>query len=103
MPTRHSTTVRPTITSRRCRPRRHTFWHRSLAEARLVGDWYRVPKLYTRKTAAQIASDVRRAHERSVQHQRMRGLLAGEQWESEWRPTERGAPGDCEVWVRRIA
>jgi len=94
---------RPTVsTVRRCRPRRHTFWHRSLAEARLINDWYRVPKLYTRKTAAQIASDMRRAHERSAQHQRVRGLLVGERWESEWRPTDRGAPGDCEVWIRRV-
>ena len=100
MQTRHAS---PQVSARRCRPRRHTFWQRSLDEARRHDDWYRVPKLYTRKTAAQIASDLRRAHERRDSHQRVRGLRPGERWEAKWRPTDRGAPGDCELWVRRIA
>ena len=102
----------PTTTTRtqdrRNRRRRHTFWHRSLAEARLVtaghgSTWYRIPKLYTRKTAAQIASDLRRAHLRDPEHQRVRGLAPGERWDAAWRPTDNGAVGDCELWVRLVA
>ena len=82
------------------RHRRRSFWQRSLDEARAVGDWYRIPKLYTKKTAQQIASDVRCAHLRPTSVHRVRGFAPGEVWESKWIPSSVGAPGDCEVWVR---
>lgn len=84
------------------RHRRRSFWQRSLDEARGSGDWYRIPKLYTKKTAQQIASDVRCAHLRPTSVHRVRGFQVGEVWESKWIPTTIGAPGDCEVWVRFI-
>ena len=84
------------------RHRRRSFWQRSLDEARAAGDWYRIPKLYTKKTAQQIASDVRCAHLRPTSVHRVRGFATGEVWESKWTPTTNGAPGDCEVWVRYV-
>lgn len=81
---------------------RRSFWQRSLDEARALGDWYRIPKFYTKKTAAQIASDVRCSHLRQSSAHRVRGFLPGEVWESKWLPTDAGAPGDCEVWVRFV-
>ena len=84
------------------RHRRRSFWQRSLDEARAAGDWYRIPKLYTKKTAQQIASDVRCAHLRPTSVHRVRGFAPGEVWESKWTPTTNGAPGDCEVWVRYV-
>lgn len=83
------------------RERRRSFWQRSLDEARRTGGWFRIPKLYTKKTAQQIASDVRCAHHRRPSVHRVRGFQVGEVWESKWRLTTAcGAPGDCEVWVR---
>ena len=86
--------------SRRYRAKRQSFWQRSLGQARSGGDWFRIPKLYTRKSASQIASDIRRSHLRLTDHQRVRGFRTGEVWESRWQPTALGAAGDCEVWVR---
>ena len=84
------------------RHRRRSFWQRSLDEARASGTWYRIPKLYTKKTAQQIASDVRCAHLRPASVHRVRGFEPDEIWESKWIPTSGGAPGDCEVWVRYL-
>jgi hypothetical protein len=84
----------------RQRPKRRSFWQRVLDQARSTGDWYLIPKLYTKNTAAQIASDIRRAHEHGPRDHRVRGLQVGEMWETKWSPTSKGAPGDCEVWVR---
>nr|MTA00134.1 hypothetical protein [Actinomycetota bacterium] len=62
----------------RQRPKRRSFWQRVLDQARNTGDWYLIPKLYTKNTAAQIASDIRRAHERGAGDHRVRGLQVGE-------------------------
>ncbi|MFM8563432.1 MAG: hypothetical protein ACKOCE_06005 [Acidimicrobiia bacterium] len=100
--TTNLTTSVPTTTRSIRRPHRGSFWQRSLAEARTSGEWYRIPKLYTKKTAAQIASDVRCAHLRRSSTHRVRGFRPDEVWESKWLPTDAGAPGDCEVWVRFV-
>ena len=94
-------TLSPTTasTSTRRRDKRRSFWQRSFDQARLAGDWYRIPKLYTRKSASQIASDIRRSLRRT-KDQRVRGFRSAEVWEAKWEPTAHGAPGDCEVWVR---
>jgi hypothetical protein len=81
---------------------RHSFWRRTLAAARRTNDWHRVEKLYTRKTAAQVASDIRRAHLDGRRKVRIRGIRRGEQWEARWNPVKGGAEGDCEVWIRRV-
>lgn len=81
---------------------RRSFWRRTLAAARNSGDWHRVDKLYTRNTAAQVASDIRRAHLEHRRKVRIRGVRRGEQWESRWNAVAGGADGDCEVWIRRI-
>jgi hypothetical protein len=94
--------IRSSAESRPRRHRRRSFWQRSLDEARASGDWFLIPKLYTKKTARQIASDVRRAHSRATSVHRVRGFRPGEEWESKWIPTSIGAPGDCEVWVRYL-
>jgi hypothetical protein len=58
--------------------------------------------LYTRKTAAQVASDIRRAHLDARRTVRIRGIRRGEQWQARWNPVDGGAKGDCEVWIRRL-
>ena len=93
-------TVSQTTTTAHRREKRRSFWQRSLDEARLTGLWFQIPKLYTRKSASQIASDIRRSHRRLTDHQRVRGFLPAEIWEARWYPTSHGAPGDCEVWIR---
>lgn len=82
--------------------RRTSFWIRTFAHARTEQGWVRVPRLYTRTTAAQLASDISNAHRRSGAH-RMRGVLDGERWEAYWQPAPNGPAGDHEVWVRRAA
>lgn len=79
---------------------RTSFWSRSFEAARHVEHWYRVDKLYTRKTAAQIASDIRRAHLDGRSMIRTKGILAGEVWEARWSAVTNGANGDCDVWIR---
>ena len=81
---------------------RQSFWRRTLAVARSTNDWHRVDKLYTRKTAAQVASDIRRAHLDGRRTVRIRGIRRNEQWEARWNPVRGGAAGDCEVWIRRV-
>ncbi|MFZ9629369.1 MAG: hypothetical protein ACO3C1_08455 [Ilumatobacteraceae bacterium] len=82
-------------------PKRSTFWTRTFDEARRLGDWLQVPRLYTRKTAQQIASDIGNAHRRRPEVQRVRGILDGEQWEATWAPVDGSADGDHVVRIRR--
>lgn len=79
---------------------RTSFWRRTFDAARRVDGWYRVDKLYTRKTAAQVASDIRRAHLDGRSTIRTSGIESGEIWEARWSPVDQGANGDCEVWIR---
>ena len=80
---------------------RTSFWRRTFDEARRHGDWYRVGKFYTRNTAAQIASDIRRAHRVGRRATRTAGIRSGEVWEARWNEVKNGATGDYEVWIRR--
>jgi hypothetical protein len=81
-------------------PVRSSFWRRTFEAARRIDGWYRVDKLYTRNTAAQVASDIRRAHLDSRVTIRTNGIEPGEVWETRWNPVDNGANGDCEVWIR---
>ena len=83
-------------------PERNSFWRRSFDAARVVDDWFRVERLYARTTAAQIASDIRRAHLDGRQSVRTQGIRRGERWEAKWVDISTGAPGDCEVWIRLV-
>ena len=94
-----TSTASSTSATRR-REKRRSFWQRSFDQARTSSEWFRIPKLYTRKSASQIASDIRRSHLRRTKDQRVRGFRSAEVWEAKWEPTADGAPGDCEVWVR---
>lgn len=85
------------------RPRRTSFWVRLFAHARSNSDWVQVPRLYTRATAAQLASDINNAHRRRPEVLRVRGVLPGERWEARWEPADNGPLGDYSVWVRRTA
>jgi hypothetical protein len=81
---------------------RTSFWRRTFDTARQVDGWHRVAKLYTRKTAAQIASDIRRSHLDTRSTIRTNGIDPGEVWESRWNEVNNGANGDCEVWIRLV-
>ena len=79
---------------------RTSFWLRTFEAARQSDGWHRVGKFYTRNTAAQIASDIRRAHLDGRITIRTNGIEPGEMWEARWNPVNDGANGDCEVWIR---
>lgn len=79
---------------------RDSFWSRTFAAARAVGDWHLVERCYTRATAVQIASDISCAHTRPPHRHRLRGILPGERWEARWEPAPDGAPHDLVVWIR---
>lgn len=82
-------------------PRKRTsFWVRTFAHARADGGWIRVPRLYTKTTAQQIASDISNAHRRELRTFRMRGIAPGERWEARWEWHADGMPGDFSVWIR---
>ena len=81
-------------------PKRSTFWTRTFDEARRRGTWVQVPRLYTRKTAQQIASDISNAHRRRADVQRVRGIEPGEQWEATWAPVDGTVEGDHVVRIR---
>ena len=79
---------------------RTSFWIRTFHEARTTLDWVCVPRLYTRATAAQLASDICNAHTRERTKFRLRGIEEGEQWEARWEWHADGIPGDFSVWIR---
>jgi len=81
---------------------RTSFWIRTFHEARTTLDWVCVPRLYTRATAAQLASDICNAHRREPHTVRVRGIDPGEQWEAYWAPAEQGPAGDHLVYVRLV-
>lgn len=82
--------------------RRTSFWVRIFNHARSKEEWVQVPRLYTRATAAQLASDINNAHRRRPEVLRVRGVMPGERWEARWEPSSDGALGDHIVWVRRL-
>jgi hypothetical protein len=60
---------------------RRSFWRIHLARARTNGDWYEIPRLYTRLTAAQTATDIRNGR-------RITGIQPNEKWMVEWQSAD---------------
>lgn len=79
---------------------RRSFWVKALEAARRHDSWVRVHRLYTEKTASQIASDLRSAHRRSDDNVRVRGVLPGERWDARWGASPDGPSGQYAIWVR---
>jgi len=81
---------------------RRSFWVRALESARKHATWVRVHRLYTAKTASQIASDIRSAHRRQRDNVRVRGVLPGERWDARWGASPDGPPDQFCIWVRLV-
>lgn len=81
---------------------RRSFWVMALESARQYPSWVRVHRLYTAKTASQIASDLRSAHRRQQDNVRVRGVLPGERWDARWGASPDGPPGQYCIWVRLV-
>jgi hypothetical protein len=81
---------------------RRSFWVMALESARQHGTWVRVHRLYTAKTASQIASDLRSAHRRQQNNVRVRGVLPGERWDARWGASPDGPPDQYCIWVRLL-
>lgn len=81
---------------------RRSFWVKALEAARRHDSWVRVHRLYTEKTASQIASDLRSAHRRSHDTVRVRGVLPGERWDARWGVSPDGPNGQYAIWVRYL-
>lgn len=79
---------------------RQSFWVLALADAREQNKWVRVQRFYTAATAAQIASDIRSAHNRSLETLRVRGILPGEVWNARWAADEKCPPGNFSIWIK---
>lgn len=79
---------------------RNSFWVRIFSAARRTDGWVRVPRFYTRATAAQLASDITNAHTRDLTRLRVKGVLEGEVWEARWNTAPDGPPDDHIVWIR---
>lgn len=74
--------------------RKPSKWADLFAEARQNWlTWYRVDTPYTKSTAQQVASDIRRSHDRV--DKRMAGILPGEVWDATWGPID----GQHYVWI----
>jgi hypothetical protein len=81
---------------------RRSFWVKALEAARRHDSWVRVHRLYTEKTASQIASDLRSAHRRTDNNVRVRGVLPGERWDARWGASPDGPNGQYAIWVRYL-
>lgn len=81
---------------------RRSFWVMALESARQHPSWVRVHRLYTAKTASQIASDLRSAHRRQQNNVRVRGVLPGERWDARWGASPDGPADQYCIWVRLI-
>ena len=83
---------------------RHSSWTAILADSRRQqGEWLRVAGSMTRSTATQIASDLRCAHRREPSKMRIKGVLAGDRWETQWAQDEADPnPANFYVWLRWV-
>lgn len=79
---------------------RRSFWVKELENARRRKTWTRVNRLYTEKTAAQIASDLRSAHHRDPKKLRVKGVLPGDKWDTQWNSSPEGPQGQYSIWIR---
>jgi hypothetical protein len=82
---------------------RNSFWVRIFDAARRTDDWVRVPRFYTRATAAQLASDITNAHRRDLQTLRVKGIYADEVWEARWSTAPDGPQNDHVIWIRLVS
>jgi hypothetical protein len=81
---------------------KRSYWPQVLAEGRLVpGEWIRTSRPHKRSTAQQVASDIRNAHHRDLTKTRIRGLLVGDLWETQWgRDPEVSGTDQYFIWLR---
>lgn len=79
---------------------RSSFWVKTLRTARPRKTWFRVPRMYTEKTAQQIASDLRSAHHRDPKKLRVKGVLPGDRWDARWNASPEGPDGQFSIWIR---
>lgn len=80
--------------------KRRSFWVVALEEIRLNPRvWHRADRLYTRATAAQIASDLRSVHRRGAKNVRVKGVLDGEAWDARWELSPDGPDNQYAIWV----
>ena len=79
---------------------RRSFWVKTLRDARRRKTWVRVNRLYTEKTAAQVASDLRTAHHRDTRKMRVKGILPGDRWDARWNSSPEGPEGQYSIWIR---
>ena len=81
---------------------RRSFWVKTLQMARLRNTWIRVPRLYTEKSAAQLASDLRSSHHRDLKKIRIKGVLPSELWDTRWNASPEGPDGQFAIWIRYL-
>jgi len=81
---------------------RSSFWVKSLRTARQRKTWFRVPRMYTEKTAQQIASDLRSAHHRDPKKLRVKGVLPSDRWDARWNASPEGPEGQFSIWIRLL-
>lgn len=81
---------------------RRSRWAELLEEARQrPEEWRRLVEPMSKSTSSQIASDLRNAHHRPLETNRVKGLKENERWEAQW-----GADPDAPdsdryfVWLR---
>jgi hypothetical protein len=79
---------------------RSSFWVKTLRTARPRKTWFRVPRMYTEKTAQQIASDLRSTHHRDPKKLRVKGVLPGDRWDARWNASPEGPDGQFSIWIR---
>lgn len=80
--------------------KRRSFWVVALEEIRLNPRvWHRADRLYTRATAAQIASDLRSVHRRGAKNVRVKGVVDGEAWDARWELSPDGPDNQFAIWV----
>lgn len=74
---------------------RRSFWKIHLNRARKTGDWYHIPRYYTRLTASQICSDIRG-------HRRITGFHDGEHWQANWEQEDVDDDIRCTIKIRLL-
>ena len=80
--------------------KRRSFWVVALEEIRRNPRvWHRADRLYTRATAAQIASDLRSVHRRGAENVRVKGVRDGEAWDARWELSPDGPANQYAIWV----
>ena len=80
--------------------KRRSFWVVALEEIRLNPRvWHRVDRMYTRATAAQIASDLRSVHRRGAKNVRVKGVVNGEVWDARCELSPDGPDDQYNIWV----